>query len=62
MECDQQDKLDRLLEDVKEVRDDVKYRVLPQLSSLKVKSGLWGMIGGCIPLMGAILTYFLGKK
>lgn len=32
-----------------------------EIAMLKVKSGMWGAIGGCIPIVITILVYVLSK-
>lgn len=45
---------DKLNERITKVRIDI--------AGLKVKSGIWGLIGGAIPILITISIYFLIKK
>ena len=46
-------KLDKLADDVVQLRVDV--------GALKIKSGIWGLMGGLIPAIGATLMYLISK-
>ncbi len=37
-------------------------RVQVQIATLKVKSGIWGVIGGSIPIMVGVLIWLLRTK
>lgn len=53
-ECHICDKLEAKLEDIH--KDVINNRV--EIATLKVKSGVWGILGGFIPAIGIILSWF----
>lgn len=53
--------LERLNDGYEEINKNVnKIRV--EIAMLQVKSGIWGVIGGCIPLMVAFMFWLLKSK
>ena len=57
-----------VLEELKQIKikldkvdDSVDY-VKIKLAALRAKSGLWGLLGGAIPVTIALLIYFLKKQ
>jgi len=46
-ECDQKELLNELRRDIK--------KILQQTARLEVKAGIWGLFGGCVPVIVALL-------
>lgn len=59
--CSKEDAIDTIKEDVREIRTDVK-ELLKDTSALKVKSAIWGSIGGCIPFIIGLVVWLFGVK
>lgn len=42
-----------------DLREDVIGSMKSEIATLKVKAGIWGLLGGLIPAMGIILVEFM---
>lgn len=42
--------------------DEEMKRVSVEIAMLKVKSGVWGLIGGCIPIVISLVYFWLKKQ
>jgi len=55
-------RLSRCYESIEKRLTDLTTEVKVEVAKLKVKSGVWGIIGGFLPFMlGLLLFYFRGK-
>lgn len=48
-----------MLKKFDDLRDDVIGSMKSEITTLKVKAGIWGLLGGLIPAMGIILVEFM---
>lgn len=53
--------LQQLRADVKGAREEIN-NVRIEMTTLKVKAGLWGMLAGTVPAAVAVLLHFFGRK
>ena len=59
--CTKEDAIDTIKEDVREIRHDVKL-LLQETAALKIKSAIWGGIGGCLPFIIGLFFYIINSK
>ena len=50
-----------IAEDLKEIKEKVS-KIEINLGILNVKAGLWGLIGGILPVAGLVVMYILFKN
>jgi hypothetical protein len=56
-----------IVSSLKEIKGDVKalenrqMKIREDIAGLKVQSGVWGAIGGCVPMVVALLLFVLSK-
>lgn len=66
MSCDDCPK-DLIVSSLNEIKQEVKalrnrqMTIREDIAGLKIKSGIWGVIGGCIPTIVALLLIVLSK-
>lgn len=53
--------LERLNSCMTQIDDDIK-KLSIDIAMLKVKAGVWGVIGGCIPAIAALIYLFLETR
>ena len=53
--------LQRLNHSVDEVKQEVQ-KISIDLAKLKIKSGIWGLLGGAIPIAIMLATWFIIEK
>ncbi len=55
---DDKELIQGLMSDIKKIKEDLG-EVKVSLAGLKVKSGIWGLVAGSLPVAGLILMYVL---
>ena len=53
--------LRQLREDLKSARSEIND-IRVEMTTLKVKAGLWGLLAGAVPSSVAVLLHFFGRK
>jgi len=60
--CNKEDSINSIQLDIREIRNDIKI-LLKETSALKVKSILWGSVGGALlPLIVGLMLYIIGVR